>query len=201
MTEVRTAVWVGCGAACAAALTLLGGSLLSDDAETTAAGDVAAPDRARARVWPPPRVLELGPALPAPRPAPGPGRREVLRDLWDAEDAAARLVVDRGLDGGLEIPEPPRRAGESAESHRRRTDAMRRHALADALLSHVRMRDFYMSSELPPGGITSRESMRAFKRLPRTGPQERLAALRRATSRMDAAFGPEAVGFEPETPL
>jgi hypothetical protein len=198
MSDVRASVWIGCGAACAAALALIGRSLAPDDAGTRVASDPGPSRSARARVWPP--QLPAPAPAPARRPAvPAPEPREILRDLWDAEDAAARFVLDHGLDGGLEIPEPPRLEGESHDAHRRRAEGLRRRALADALLSHVRMRDYFMSSELPPGGMLSRENVRVFRRLPRAGPLERLAALRTATSRMDAAFGPDAGGLAPET--
>jgi hypothetical protein len=198
MSEVRPSIWAASGAACAAALLLIGGALGwwgERDAQGAREADADASLRASARVWPPRRPEPL--LLPAPRPVPRePVTRAILRDLWDAEDAAARVVIARGLDGGLEFPEPPRRRGESPEAYRRRSDALRRQALADALLSHVRMRDYYASTELPQG-MPTRETIRAMRVLPHYGPLERTEALKRATEELDANFGlPET---EPES--
>jgi hypothetical protein len=183
MSEIRARVWLSAGAClvAAAALTFATGSG-REDAALDGSEPEAAP--ARVRVWPPPAASP--PVLPRPAPAREPETRETLRELWDAEDAAARLADRDGFSSGLEIPMPPRLPGETRDAHRRRWAAIERKVMADALLAEVRMREYYESSELPSGGLLPQEYRRRFLRGPRLSARERLEALERAQTQIEA---------------
>jgi hypothetical protein len=183
MSEIRARVWLA-AAACAAAAAALTFATGSDRDGGAAASTGADPPRASARVWPPPAASP--PRLPLPAPAREPVTRETLRELWDAEDGAARLVDRSGFGAGLEIPLPPRLPGETPDAHRRRWRAIERQVMADALLAEVRMREYYESSELPQGGLLPQEYRKRFQRGPRLGTHERLEALERAQARIEA---------------
>ena len=187
MTEIRPRIWIAATACCAVAVALPvwmpGGGGEPARMLDADAGDAGG---RRARIWPPP---DAAPPLELPPPAPAaePVTREQLRDLWDAEDAAARLATESGLYTGFELPPPPREPGESRDAHRRRAEALRRRALADVLLAEDRMRQHYERSELPQGGLFPHEYRRRFGRASGPlGPRERLEALERARGRIEA---------------
>lgn len=188
MAEIRPSVWAFAGASVALALALPWLASRDGAANAPVARDserAAAP----ARVWPPPSV-SAPPPVARRTPPPAAPTREDMRRLWDAEDEAGQLASRFGLDAGFEIAMPPRRAGESADDHRRRGEALRRQALADVVLTEQRIRDYYESSELPNGGLMPQEYRRRFQVGPRNeDPRARLELLRRASERLEAERG------------